>query len=299
MLLVLLSLLYLAVVTQGWSPTRTRNSPGRVLIGTTTTGSLSSSSSHYDQKNKNKRSLSHLALLTVKTLRGGQQQQQQQQQQQDDLSLAQGTSSSSSSSTTAMSSVALPLTTAVTIFAKHYERLLVSHPIATKSWTAGIVFALSDFLAQRIESNNNKKSSLNYTRLLSTMAVGLFYFGPAAHYWYQWIFQILPATNLSSILLKAGLGQLIFGPCFTCVFFAVGLAQAKQFSLRNWYHKIRRDLFPAWLAGTGFWPLVDVISYSMVPPTYIPLFINFCSLIWTVYLSLLSHRATATAVGKK
>jgi len=191
---------------------------------------------------------------------------------------------------------------AATTLGYWYGEQLQHRPILTKSVTAGIIFTLSDYLAQRLEQRQQqeqgpegrRKSSLtlNKTRLISGGLVGLLYFGPAAHYWYDTIFRLFPATKLVSTLQKAALGQVIFGPSFTCLFFAVGLAQAGQLTFGNWIRKIRTDLPRAWLAGSSFWPLVDILSYSVIPKTYIPLFINLCSLVWNVYLSWISNRST-------
>ena len=171
--------------------------------------------------------------------------------------------------------------------ANMYAVALLSRPILTKSFTAGFIFALSDYTAQKL---NPDALPINWTRTLSSGLVGLLYFGPAAHAWYQTIFQILPGTSLVSTLQKAALGQLIFGPSFTCVFFAVSLLQARSFSLNNWIAKIQTDLPKAWIAGLGFWPLVDLFSYSIVPKEWIPLFVNFCSFIWTIYLSIVANQ---------
>jgi len=97
-------------------------------------------------------------------------------------------------------------------------------------------------------------------------------------------------TSLFSTLQKAAMGQIFFGPSFTCIFFATSLMQAGNFTLGNWARKIKSDLFGAWLAGVGFWPVVDLISFSLIPKRWIPLFINVCSLIWNVYLSIVANR---------
>jgi len=188
------------------------------------------------------------------------------------------------------SAVALPMG-ALTKFGTTYASCLEQRPILTKSATAGCIFALSDFLAQRLENTDDasKKRRINKTRILASAAVGFFYFGPAAHYWYENIFKLLPGTSLVSTLQKAALGQMFFGPTFTCIFFATGLMQSGTFSLGNWLRKIKSDLPGAWLAGAGFWPLVDLVSYSVIQPKYIPLFVNICSLIWTTYLVLKSY----------
>lgn len=129
---------------------------------------------------------------------------------------------------------------------------------------------------------------------MASAAVGLFFFGPAAHAWYNMVFRVFPGTGLLSTLQKACMGQLFFGPSFTCIFFAAFLIQTGQFSLSNWLGKIRRDLPGAWLAGLGFWPLVDLVSYSLIPVQFIPLFVNVCSLVWTIYLSIVANRAART-----
>ena len=162
------------------------------------------------------------------------------------------------------------LTTAGRVYTRHLDQ----YPIFTKSYTAGVVFALSDYIAQKVEKNPEESKKTDKTRLLASTLVGFLYFGPAAHYWYEAIFALLPGTSLWSTLQKAALGQIIFGPSFTCIFFAVSLLQAGQFSLGSWGRKIKSDLPGAWLAGAGFWPLVDFVSYSVVPIKWIPLFIN-------------------------
>ena len=184
------------------------------------------------------------------------------------------------------------LTAAFTAFGKVYCEQMEQRPILTKSYTSGFIFGLSDYLAQKIESQQKETSSIDSTRVIASTMVGLLYFGPAAHYWYGMIFKLLPGTGLLSTLSKAFWGQAIFGPSFTCIFFATSLLQSGSFSLQNWATKIRNDLPGAWLAGAGFWPLVDFISYSIVPVMWIPLFVNICSMVWTIYLSIVANRSS-------
>ena len=66
--------------------------------------------------------------------------------------------------------------------------------------------------------------------------------------------------------------------------------QSGSFSIGNWLSKIRQDLPGAWAAGLSFWPLVDLVSYSLIPAKWIPLFVNFCSFVWTIYLSIVANR---------
>ena len=191
-----------------------------------------------------------------------------------------------------------PLAVALQNAGSSYSNALGAYPILTKSITAGVTFLLSDYTAQLVERPSDSKSGgqsewkYNWTRTMTSAAVGLLYFGPAAHAWYEMIFKLLPGTSLFSTLQKALLGQVIFGPAFTCVFFATFLMQGGTFTLGNWAKKIKSDLPGAWLAGVGFWPLVDFVSYALVPIKFIPLFINMCSFVWTIYLSMVANRQT-------
>jgi protein Mpv17 len=185
-----------------------------------------------------------------------------------------------------------------------YADSLSQRPILTKSVTAGIIFALSDYIAQRAATTaaGDVNARIDRTRLAVSAAVGLFYFGPAAHYWYNWMFRLFPATTLPSTLSKAAMGQTLFGPTFTCIFFATGLWQAGQLTWQTYAQKIRRDFPRTWLTGAVFWIAVDLFSYSYLPVPYIPLFVNMASLVWTTYLVLTSYggdTASATSARRR
>jgi len=201
-----------------------------------------------------------------------------------------------------------PIVATLKCMGASYSGALIARPIITKALTAGLTFALSDWTAQRIESKPDaskitKSTSTsaskikseptqplqNWKRTMFSAAVGLLFFGPAAHYWYDAIFKLLPATTLFSTVQKAFLGQIIFGPIFTCVFFASALLQDNVFTIKSWIGQIKRDLPGVWLSGLGYWPLMDMISYGLIPIQFIPLFINLASFIWTIYLSLVAN----------
>ena len=104
------------------------------------------------------------------------------------------------------------------------------------------------------------------------------------------VVRFFPASTLSSSIAKSLLGQIIFGPLFILVFFTSALLQSNTFSAQNFVSKVKSDFYGTWAAGLGFWPLMDFISYTFFPLRFIPLFMNVCSFVWTVYLSLMSNR---------
>ena len=104
-----------------------------------------------------------------------------------------------------------------------------------------------------------------------------------AHVWYAQITKLIPKNGLKEILTKALLGQIFFGPLVTIVFFAAACAQGDGLSTLP--AKIKADLLQVQIAGAGFWPFVDLISYAFIPIAYIPLFVNCASFVWTSRVS--------------
>lgn len=187
--------------------------------------------------------------------------------------------------------VTLPGVSVLASLGQTYAKSLDTNPIVTKSVTACFIFGLSDWVAQRLSTTDKKEDNkYDLKRTITSSLVGLLYFGPAAHAWYYHIFRLFPGTGLAGTVQKAVMGQLLFGPSFTCIFFATALMNSGNFSLGSWWNKIRTDLPGAWAAGLGFWPFVDLVSYSLIAPQWIPLFVNTCSFIWTIYLSIVSNR---------
>ncbi|KAJ1458368.1 hypothetical protein M885DRAFT_436822 [Pelagophyceae sp. CCMP2097] len=172
---------------------------------------------------------------------------------------------------------------ALSAAAGFYAQRMRSNPIATKSLTAAIIFGASDATAQKIEASSDLR------RTAVTSAIGGIYFAPAAHFWYDWITTAIPGSTLPRILAKALLGQLIFGPLVTCVFFAAAAAQSPE-GIRSFPAKLKTDFLSVQLSGMGFWPFVDLVSFSCVPVPYIALFINAASFVWTIFLSLKASR---------
>ena len=120
------------------------------------------------------------------------------------------------------------------------------------------------------------------------MLVGLCYFGPALHYWLQMISEFIPGFTVKDTLMKTLIGQSLFGPAITAVFFGATLVSVHGLAggLKQWPAKIKQDLVTVWRSGLCFWPVVDLICYSFVPVAWIPLGYNVASFIWTIYLSL-------------
>jgi protein Mpv17 len=171
--------------------------------------------------------------------------------------------------------------------------VLHAAPLLTKAVSSSLLFGASDVCAQDLEGLPD--GGVDVPRALTCAALG-FLFGPAAHYWYRLMQHSFPRRRVRDTLFKIVLGQTVFGPCFTIVFFGAtlceqsgGLGGVLQLPL-----KVSRDFLPTQLTGLGFWSGVDLVSYGLIVPwvgeAWIPLFASVANFAWTVYLSCVSAR---------
>ena len=58
-------------------------------------------------------------------------------------------------------------------------------------------------------------------RTVRMFAAGLFISGPSLHFWFNFVSRHVPKRDLVSTLKKMAMGQLIYGPIFTVVFFSL------------------------------------------------------------------------------
>lgn len=68
-----------------------------------------------------------------------------------------------------------------------------------------------------------RSSSESYDgiRTFRMAGYGMIVLGPALHYWFNFVSRIFPNRDLMSTFKKMFLGQAIFGPVMTVVFFSV------------------------------------------------------------------------------
>ncbi|KAB2030271.1 hypothetical protein ERO13_D05G211700v2 [Gossypium hirsutum] len=141
-----------------------------------------------------------------------------------------------------------------------YLAKLESNPIITKSVTTSLIFAAADFTSQMITS----ASSYDSIRTLRMAGYGLLLLGPSQHLWFNLLSKALPKRDMLTTFKKMFLGQAVFGPLVTTVFFSYNAAlqgeNAEEIAAR-----LKRDLLPTLISGAMFWPTCDFVTYKFVP----------------------------------
>lgn len=81
--------------------------------------------------------------------------------------------------------------------------------------------------------------SIDSIRTLRMAVYGMLILGPSQHYWFNFLSRILPKRDALTTLKKIFMGQAIYGPLTTTIFFSYNAAlQGKQKSYRHCYTSI-------------------------------------------------------------
>ncbi|GAV88810.1 Mpv17_PMP22 domain-containing protein [Cephalotus follicularis] len=166
-----------------------------------------------------------------------------------------------------------------------YLGQLKSRPIITKSITCSLIYTASDLTAQMITLPPS--GSYDPMRTSRMAAYGLFILGFAQHKWFTFISKALPKRDVLATLKKLVMGQAIYGPCMTTVFFSFNAALQGENS-DEIVARLKRDMLPTLKNGICYWPICDFVVFKFVPVQLQPLASNSCAFLWTIYLSYMA-----------
>ncbi|XP_041018536.1 PXMP2/4 family protein 3-like isoform X2 [Juglans microcarpa x Juglans regia] len=169
-------------------------------------------------------------------------------------SFSSSTSSSSSSSSSSSPSYSKAG------FVGWYLSKLESRPLITKSISSCLIYTAADLTSQMITLP--PLGSFDTVRTLRMAAYGLLILGPSQHLWFNLLSKILPKTDLLTTLKKIIMGQTIYGPAITTIFFS----------------------YNAGLQGTE----LTSLSLSLHGFDKGPLMNSSCSYVWTIYLTYMA-----------
>lgn len=178
-------------------------------------------------------------------------------------------------------------------FVRWYLEMIDKYPILTKSITASAIYTSADLTSQVITfassdvSAVSDKLEFDKLRTLRMAGYGLILSGPTLHLWFNFLSKTIPKRDLISTAKKMVLGQTVYGPAITAVFFS-GNAYMQGESGSEIFARLKRDLVPTFKSGLMFWPLCDFITYRYVPVHLQPLVSNSFAFIWTVYLTYMA-----------
>ncbi|TXG52519.1 hypothetical protein EZV62_021688 [Acer yangbiense] len=166
-----------------------------------------------------------------------------------------------------------------------YLAKLHSHPLITKGVTTSLIYVAADLTSQMIASEY--PGSIDLKRTLRMAAYGMLVLGPTQHFWFNSMSKVLPQRDTLTSLKKLFMGQAIFGPCITSVFFSYNAALQGENGAQI-VARLKRDLLPTLVNGLLYWPICDFVTYKYIPVHLQPLVNSSCSYVWTIYLTYMA-----------
>ncbi|CAA0813307.1 Peroxisomal membrane 22 kDa (Mpv17/PMP22) family protein [Striga hermonthica] len=126
-------------------------------------------------------------------------------------------------------------------------------------------------------------SEHDWIRALRMTSYGFLLYGPGSHAWYQYLDHCMPKKNVTNLMTKVLLNQIVLGPTVIGVIFAWNnLWLGKLAELPNKYQK---DALPTLFYGFRFWIPVSLLNFWAVPLQTRVAFMSMASVFWNFYLS--------------
>ncbi|KAK9287083.1 hypothetical protein L1049_015493 [Liquidambar formosana] len=163
--------------------------------------------------------------------------------------------------------------------------MVKSRPILTKSITSSLIYTAADFSSQTIAGTSSEHYDLIRTGRMA--GYGMIILGPSLHFWFNFMSKVFPKRDLLTTLKKIMMGQTIYGPIMTVVFFSVNACLQGETGAEI-TARLKRDLIPTFINGVMYWPICDFVTFKFIPVHLQPLVSNSFSYLWTVYMTYMA-----------
>ncbi|CAK9322805.1 unnamed protein product [Citrullus colocynthis] len=170
-----------------------------------------------------------------------------------------------------------------------YLALLAKYPVLVKSVTSGILNALGDLICQLVFE---EAPSADLRRTFRFSLLGLALVGPALHFWYLYLSQLVTLPGASGAFLRLLLDQFIFTPVFLGVFLT-GLVTLEGRPSQI-IPKLQQEWFSSVVANWKLWIPFQFLNFRFVPQQFQVLAANVLALAWNVILSFKAHKEIIT-----
>ncbi|KAJ6751150.1 hypothetical protein OIU85_001650 [Salix viminalis] len=92
---------------------------------------------------------------------------------------------------------------------------------------------------------------------------GLLVIGPSLHFWFGFVSKLLPERDLVTTFKKILMGQTIYEPIMTVVFFSLNarLQGENSAEIIAW---LKQDSLPTTINGVMYWPVCDFVKFKFI-----------------------------------
>lgn len=172
-------------------------------------------------------------------------------------------------------------------------------PIFANSCTGFITFAIGDILSQSVTETKRKgyimADNLDLLRACRTGCFGVFMNGVMLHYWYRCIDKAFGSSmkEIQTVVLKCVTDQIVYAPFSIVAFFsyaAINKGGSTSQVKERFVEKTKESFVNTWVADCSVWPVINAVSFSLVPIHVRPTFVGLAQVGWQTYLSHVGYR---------
>lgn len=148
--------------------------------------------------------------------------------------------------------------------------------------TSTVIAVLGDGACQ-IFIEGSGLSGYSLERAMQIGAMGCILIGPVLHFWYGFLWRLLPRNDALTIVKRLVVDQLLFAP--VAVASSLSFLAAAQGQAADIPRRLKEQVPGAVLNNWKLWPAAQAINFSLVPVPHQVLFANAVSVFWNGYLS--------------
>ncbi|KAL5284625.1 MPV17L2 family protein [Megaselia abdita] len=172
-----------------------------------------------------------------------------------------------------------------TLVSKFFGKYL----LLTNTVSSGLLMIAGDVICQEIEFRRGElKERYDVKRIWQMFLVGSLQ-GPMHHYFYGWLARMMPQATVKNAMKKILWDQFIMSPaCILMFFYPACLLEKKPFSEAT--QEIKDKFLTVYVTDWCVWPAAQFINFYYLPAKYNVIFVNFCTMLYNVFLSHIKHK---------
>ena len=161
-----------------------------------------------------------------------------------------------------------------------YGRCYKKSPTVTSAVTGCILLALGDTARQQIVEKKGREHTLRETIRMGTL--GFIWVGPVINTWYMFLEKRVKARGVRGTLTKIACDQILFAPF---LIFSIVTFLRSPSSKEELKQVISTEYLTVLKTNYFFWPLVQCITFSLIPLSLRVVWVNAISIGWNTFIS--------------
>lgn len=161
-----------------------------------------------------------------------------------------------------------------------YQRMNSKYPIITQACVGFILLGTGDIVRQQVVAKHGRHHNVYQTLWMAL--IGFCYVGPLLRYWYAFLDRNILSTGFRGAAYKAMTDQIVFSPLFLASMINLlkrpSSLQESRKLMTNEYIKVLKTNYK-------IWPFVQLLTFSVIPPSYRIIFVNTIAIGWNTYIS--------------